>query len=124
MTDLAFFLDLETRVWQALARGDAATDSDLLTEDFLGVYATGFATREDHTGQLANGPTVASYQITDPRLLPLGPGRALLAYRATYTRTGHTEPETMYVSSIWENRDGAWRNTFSQDTAESDTAPV
>ncbi len=124
MPDLAFFLALETRVWQALVDGDAAADAALLDPDFLGVYTTGFAGRDDHTGQLAGGPTVASYAIDGARLLPLGPGRALLAYRATYTRVGQTEQEAMYVSSIWAEKAGRWINIFSQDTADGGPAPV
>lgn len=124
MTDLSFFLALETRVWQALVDGDAAADRALLADDFLGVYSTGFAIRDDHTGQLADGPTVVRFDIRDARLMPLGPGRALLAYRAGFTRLGATAPEAMYVSSIWEQRDGTWLNTFSQDSNATDPAPV
>jgi len=40
-----FFVALESRVWDALVRGDADADADLLATDFLGVYATGFADR-------------------------------------------------------------------------------
>lgn len=124
MADLDFFLALETRVWQALVTGDAGADAALLAPDFLGVYSTGFAGRDAHAGQLDGGPTVARFTISDARLLPLGPGRALLAYLADYTRIGAQEPEAMYVSSIWEERDGVWRNTFSQDTARGGPAPV
>lgn len=124
MADLAFFLDLETRVWQALAAGDAAADAALLADDFLGVYSTGFAGRDLHAGQLADGPTVAAFRLSQARLLDLGAGRALLAYRAAYRRVGRAEDEAMYVSSIWEDRPEGWRNTFSQDTATTEPPPV
>ncbi len=128
MTDLSFFLSLETRVWQALVDGDGAADRALLADDFLGVYSTGFAIRDDHSGQLADGPTVARFDIRDARLMPLGPGRVLLAYFASFTRVvapaPEAMPESMYVSSIWENRDGIWLNTFSQDSNAADPAPV
>jgi len=136
MTDLSFFLSLETRVWQALVDGDGAADRALLADDFLGVYSTGFAIRDDHSGQLADGPTVARFDIRDARLMPLGPGRVLLAYFASFTRVAapapeampdsmsEAMPESMYVSSIWENRDGIWLNTFSQDSNAADPAPV
>ncbi len=124
MPELSFFLSLETRVWQALCTGDAAADAALLDPAFLGVYSTGFAGRGDHTGQLQDGPTVAEFEISEARLLPLGPGRALLAYRAALTRVGSKTEEVMYVSSIWEERGGAWVNTFSQDTMAGGPAPV
>jgi len=56
---------LETAVWQALADGDAAADGRLLSDDFLGVYPTGFADRKSHMEQLIDGPTVASFALHD-----------------------------------------------------------
>lgn len=124
MTDPAFFLELERRVWQALADGDAAADTALLAPDFLGVYSTGYSNRDGHAAGLAQGPTVDAYTLAEPRLLPLGPGRVLLAYRADYRRVGASDSEAMYVSSIWEDRDGTWLNVFSQDSATDAPAPV
>ena len=124
MTDIKFLLALETRVWSALVIGDAKADRALLAQNFLGVYATGFSGRDGHSEQLAEGPTVAEFRLSDAQLMQLGPGRALLAYRADYIRVGDTRPEAMFVSSIWEESDGSWRNIFSQDTAVSDDAPV
>jgi hypothetical protein len=110
------FLELETRVWEALCAGDAAADAALLSGDFLGVYPTGFAGRAEHTGELADGPTVAEYALHDARTLVVTDDDVLLAYRAEYRRAAGAAPETMYVSSLWSRRDGTWRNTFSQDT--------
>ncbi len=124
MSDLPYVLGLETRVWQALADGDRAADEALLAPEFLGVYSTGFAGRAEHMAQLDHGPTVAAFSLSGARILPLGPGRVLLAYRADYTRTGSTTAETMYVSSIWEERAGTWLNTFSQDSAADAPPPV
>jgi len=39
-----FFVDLESRMWDALANCDANADHELLSADFVGVYPTGFAT--------------------------------------------------------------------------------
>lgn len=116
--DLTTILGLETEVWQALVAGDPDLDGRLLAEDFLGVYPDGFAGRDTHVGQLANGPTVATYELSDARLMVIDADTALLAYRAEYVRPGATESEAMYVSSLWRRRDGQWVNIFSQDTAE------
>jgi hypothetical protein len=116
---IAFFVDLETQVWEALAHGDADADRALLTSDFLGVYTTGFANRSEHAAQLANGPTVATYAITDARLIRVSPTNVLLCYRADYRRMRDGRPgdeETMFISSLWTERDGRWLNSFSQDT--------
>lgn len=122
--DIGFFLKLETSVWRALQTGDAAADAALLAKDFLGVYATGYGDRAGHAAALAQGPTVAGFRLDHARCMELAPGLVLLAYRARYTRPGMREEEAMWVTSIWREEDGTWRNIFSQDTAESDRAPV
>ena len=116
----------ETAVWQALVAGDAAADAALLTEDFVGLYPTGYADRADHVAQLADGPTVASFELDAVRLVPVAEDAALLCYRATYRRTGEPgtdPPEVMWVSSLWCRREGEWRNTFSQDTPAASVRP-
>ena len=116
--DLAALLELETQVWEALRLGDAEADRRLLAEDFLGVYPTGFADRSDHVGELADGPTVAEYELHDARIMLLSEDDALLAYRADWhalVAGERGERESMYVSSLWCRRAGTWVNVFSQD---------
>ncbi len=112
LTDL---LEYETRVWDALVTGDAAATEALMDEGFLGVYPSGFATRACHVGQLADGPSVAAFSILEPRVMPLGTDKGLIAYRAEFTRPGGA-PEAMYVSSVWRRSGEGWVNIFSQDT--------
>jgi hypothetical protein len=116
---IEFFVELESQVWDALAGGDADADRALLASDFVGVYPTGFADRSDHAHQLADGPTVVSYSIDDARLIRLSEAAVMLCYRADYRRPREGLPgdnETMYISSLWTERDGRWWNVFSQDT--------
>ena len=114
--EIAHFIALETRVWQALISGDAAADGAMLTREFLGVYPSGFASRSDHTGQLDGGPVMQHYKLSDTRLLAIGPDHALLCYRADFTRAGSDKPEAMFISSLWERHHTGWLNSFSQDT--------
>ena len=116
--DLDTLVALETKVWEALRRGDAEADARLLAEDFLGVYATGFAGRAEHAAQLANGPTVAEYQLHNVRLIALSDNDALLCYRADFRAVAAdgAAVESMYISSLWSRRSGEWLNVFSQDT--------
>ena len=114
--DIAQFIGLEREVWDALVAGDGAADARLLSDDFLGVYTTGFADRAGHVAQLADGPTVRSYSLSETRLVELNDTTILLAYRAEFTRPGDVGSESVLISSIWERRDGRWVNTFSQDT--------
>jgi hypothetical protein len=111
-----FFVDLESAVWHALVSGGADADRALLSEDFVGLFPTGFASREDHADELADGPSIASYAITDARLIDVSEDAGLLCYRAEYRRPGHIAPEVMFISSLWVQREGRWWNTFSQDT--------
>jgi hypothetical protein len=118
-TSIELILKLETEVWEALRTGDSRRDGHMLSEDFLGVYPTGFANKAEHVGQLKNGPTVLSYELTSPRIVDLGENRFILAYKAIWIRlkNGVARPrEVMFVSSVWEYRADRWFNTFSQDT--------
>ncbi len=118
MTDTALLDELttcETAVWQALVDGSVAADMAALHDSFLGVYPTGFADKAAHAGQLADGPTIAAFDLSDLRAMRLGSQHALLSYLARFRRPDGPE-EQMYVSSIWMRDKGGWRNVFSQDT--------
>lgn len=117
--DVNFFLELETRVWSALAAGDMSADENLLADDFLGVYNSGMAGKAEHAGQLKDGPTVETYSLSDAKIQVLAEGVVLLAYLARWTRAkknGVNQREAMYITSIWRKTDGVWLNVFSQDT--------
>ena len=91
----------------------------MLSDDFLGVYPTGFADRTSHMEQLIEGPTVAAFALHDARMLVVSESAVILSYRAEFERpsaSGVSEPERMYISSLWCRRDGEWLNVFSQDT--------
>src|SRR6476660_589298 len=92
-----FFVDLESAVWDALVSGDADADRELLSDDFVGVYPTGFASRSDHADELSDGPSVAYYAITDAILIDVSADAALLSYRADYRRPSHSAAEVMFI---------------------------
>ncbi len=113
------FLQLETRVWAALYDGDALADSQLLADDFLGVYRSGFTGKAEHVSQLRDGPTVASYRLSNARIQVLSEDIVLLSYCAQWSRRKDDvvgDVESMYVTSIWRRLGGIWKNVFSQDT--------
>lgn len=114
------FVELESAVWDALVRGDTEADAHCLSEDFLGVYPTGFASRADHVGQLENGPTVSAFEIRSPVIRAFTPEHVLLSYEAHFLRGSTDSAETMFVSSVWSFVDGRWINVFSQDTPASE----
>ena len=113
------FLQLEIEVWNALATGDAEVDIRLLADSFLGVYSSGFSDKDHHTNQLRNGPTVAHFNLSEARIQVLSDKVVLLSYRADWVRyenRSKSDKESMFVTSIWRSYEGAWKNTFSQDT--------
>ncbi|MCU9837787.1 nuclear transport factor 2 family protein [Ruegeria sp. WL0004] len=116
MDRLNELLEQETQVWQALVSGDGAADAALLSPEFLGVYSDGFAGRDAHAGQLAGGPTVISFELSEARVIELAPDCAVLSYLARFRRVGRDGDEQMFVSSIWRRQAGGWINLFSQDT--------
>lgn len=121
---LDHLVSCETRVWDALVVGDPVADAAALHEGFLGVYTDGFAGKADHVGQVAQGPTVQSYVLTDCRVMALGADHAVLSYHAAFLRVGRDAPEAMYVSSIWQRAEQGWVNVFSQDTPASGATSV
>ena len=117
--DIDDLIRLERTVWDALVEGDAEADAELLAEEFLGVYATGFASRFDHVEQLTDGPSVSAYQLYELRKLDISEEAVMLSYRAEFQRAsgaGDGRPEVMYVSSLWCQQGDRWINIFSQDT--------
>lgn len=123
MPALAHFVGLERSVWDALVAADTRAVSELLADDFVGVYPTGFADRGEYLAQLANGPTVAEYSVNRPFTQTFGDDAVLLGYEARYRRAAGAELEIMYVSSTWCRREGRWVNTFSQDTPRGEPVP-
>lgn len=109
-------LHFETKVWEALQRGDASADRALLAPDFVGVYPSGFAGRTEHAEQLQQGPSVERFNLSEARLMVLSPELALLSYRARYLGLGSGDEREMYVSSLWRREGEGWINLFSQDT--------
>ena len=121
MNTLAHFVDLERQVWQALIDGDATADRRLLSDDFVGVYPSGFADRNDHVSQFVSAPTVSSYSLEQARVFEVSDRAVMLCYLAVFQRPGDGAVHRMFVSSLWCEREGTWVNTFSQDTPATDT---
>lgn len=113
---LAEILALETKVWKALVAGDPEADGRMLSEDFLGVYPSGFSDKAGHCDQLADGPVMADYRLSDAQLRLIARDAVLLSYRAAYRAAASQQWKEMLISSLWERGADGWLNTFSQDT--------
>lgn len=115
---LAEFIALEEQVWAALIAGDPEADGRMLTQDFLGVYTSGFSDKSGHTSQLHDGPTMAEYRLSAAQLRVISADAVLLSYRADYLPAGKSGWAAMFISSLWEKTPDGWLNSFSQDTPE------
>lgn len=113
---LAEILALETKVWQALVAGDPEADGRMLSEDFLGFYPSGFSDKAGHCEQLNAGPVMSDYRLSDAQLRVIAGDAVLLCYRAAYRPAASQEWQEMLISSLWEQGEDGWLNTFSQDT--------
>ncbi|MFW8592701.1 DUF4440 domain-containing protein [Cribrihabitans neustonicus] len=109
-------LALEKKVWQALIEGDPKADAQMLSEDFLGVYPSGFSGKASHCDQLKQGPVMAEYRLSAAQLRCISGDAVLLSYRADYRPAGSSGWKAMLISSLWERRSRGWINSFSQDT--------
>jgi hypothetical protein len=74
------FVELESRVWNALVAGDPEADAAMLTDDFVGVYETGISGKTEHYRQLENGPIVEHYEILEPRIMVISGRSVMLSY--------------------------------------------
>lgn len=110
------FVELELCVWEALVAGDPQADAAALTDDFVGVYEYGIFGKSEHCNLLENGPIVQHYEILDPRIIVISQRSVILIYLAEWTQPGSPDLKKMYVSSLWQESDGVWKNSFSQDT--------
>lgn len=114
------FVELESLVWEALAAGDMEADAAMLADNFVGVYDIGISGKAEHCRQLEGGPTIGSYEILEPRILVISECAVLLCYLAEWSRPESSKIQRMYVSSLWQESGGSWKNVFSQDTMAAD----
>ncbi|MCV2368649.1 nuclear transport factor 2 family protein [Roseateles oligotrophus] len=115
---IAFFIALETCVWQALTLGDVKAYKALLAPEFLGVYPSGFASLAENLTPFEQAPGFApSYVLSEARIMELAPDLVMLSYKAVFQRVADAQAKAMYVSSLWRRQEGGnWVNIFSQDS--------
>lgn len=103
MSDLDDLLALERRGWDSLCDGTGAEFyGSLMTAEAVMVLAHGFALdREQVRASLADAPPWSSYEITEPRLVPVGEHAAALVYRARATR-GDEPAFEAWMTSVYD----------------------
>lgn len=110
-------LALEHEGWDALCeqRGGSFY-GELMTDDGLMVLVNGYVLDRDAVvASLNDSPSWDSYEISEPRLVPLGEDAAVLVYRARAQR-GSDAPFEAIMSSIYRLVDGEARLALYQQT--------
>lgn len=105
---------LERRFWTGDAdfyRQNLADDAVMVLPDPAGTLG-----REEVVASLVAAPRWSEVEIAEPRLVPLGFGAAVLAYRATARREDLPAPYVASCGSVYVRRDGAWLLAFHQQT--------
>jgi len=118
----AFTLDelvaLERRGWDSLCQSRGGDFyGALMTADAVMVLVNGMTLdRETIRASLDDAPPWESYEITEPRLLPIADGASALVYRARAERTGDDKPFEALMSSVYADVGGQPRLVLYQQT--------
>lgn len=111
-------LDLEHRGWQSLCESSGADFyGKLMLDDGVMILAHGYVfDRRQVIDSLNDAPAWSDYEITEPRLIQLTEGSAVLAYRGTAWRDGDESAFRALMSSVYVRREGKWRLASYQQT--------
>jgi hypothetical protein len=112
-------LDIETQGWQALSSTvDVAREfyARLLSEAAVMLFPGGMILegKEQILASLGAQPW-KTFEIKEPRIVPLGDAAAILTYSVTAKR----ESSNLYsalISSAYYQKDGTWYLSFHQQT--------
>lgn len=116
--EIADLLRLEHAGWTSLC--DATGDTfygRTMTSDGVMVLADGSVLdRDEVTESLRDAPAWASFEISDERLIELGPDAAALVYTGRAFRAAGGPAFVAVMSSVYVRRDGQWRLALYQQT--------
>jgi hypothetical protein len=109
-------IQTERRGWEALCSADAeAYYRQHMTEDALMAFPFGVMEREEALTAIAGADPWSSYEIRDPRVIPLGPDSGVVVYSVTARREGQ-DPFSAVLSSTFVRRGGGWKLAFHQQS--------
>lgn len=115
----ATLLALEEESWAALSSDRAAGFyREVLTEDALLVVPGMVLTREATIEAAGAALPWVSHRIEDAQAIQFAVGSALITYLATARRAGDEAPYVALMSTVWVQREGAWKLAFHQQTSQ------
>ena len=112
-------LECEHAGWRSLCESRGGDFyGGLMSGDGLMVLVNGSVLDRDAVvASLDGAPPWASYEISDPRLVALGPETAALVYRAQAERGDGSGPFAAHMSSVYMVVEGTLRLALFQQTA-------
>jgi hypothetical protein len=105
--------------WEALKNKDKKAYGELLADDYQGVEVDGKGerTKLQALNELAD-TNLANYTLWGFKLIPLGPGAALVIYESTiqFPPKSAIRYSRVYISELWVKRAGQWKEVHYQET--------
>lgn len=109
-------IEVERRGWEALRTPRGADYyRENLADDALMAFPFGVLDRQQALEAMERAQPWASFGLSEPRVVELGPDAGVLVYRVTARREGD-EPLEAVMSSTYVRRDGVWRLAFHQQS--------
>lgn len=110
--------DMETTLWNAWKNKDQKPFQTHLSADSVLVGDGGVTNKTGVLGGMS-ACDIKSFSLSDWKLTKLNASTSLLTYKGTQEGTcgGTAVPATVWGSTIWVKRKGAWVAAFHQETA-------
>lgn len=124
--DISELLRLEHAGWTALSDGSGGEFyGSVMTDDAVMVRADGSVLDRDTVlAFLDDTPAWSAYEITDERLIEMGPDAAAFVYRGRAFRASGGPPFDALMSSVYVRDAGEWRLALHQQTPTPDEESV
>lgn len=116
--DISELLRLEHAGWTALSDGSGGEFyGSVMIDDAVMVLADGSVLdRDGVVASLDDAPAWSAYEITDERLVEMGPDAAAFVYRGRAFRASGGPPFDALMSSVYVRTGGRWRLALYQQT--------
>jgi len=108
----------EKKINEAVAKGDKAAFSALVSATSISADANGFSKGSDMAAMLEHAK-IASWAVSDEKVTWIDPNTAIVTYKWTGDGTfmGQPLPPVTYASTVWTKKGDKWVAVFHQESA-------